>query len=96
MGRRGPRRSVVAGSSEPDALPVDSQAGIPMGPGTRDPRSSFDARRLDFGHYAGHLLEELAATDPDYLRWLARHPSGVRYRGEISRVLGITLRSTEY
>lgn|GEM_PF-2076401 len=95
MGRKG-RRTVMAESPETDALPVESQGGIPMGPGTPGPRSSFDARRLDFGHYAGYSLEELAATDPDYLRWLARHPSGVRYRGEISRVLGITLRSTEY
>jgi len=30
---------------------------------------------------------ELANEDPDYLRWLARHPSGVRYRAEIARVL---------
>jgi len=33
-------------------------------------------------------VEELAERDPDYLRWLARHPSGARYRAEIERVLG--------
>jgi hypothetical protein len=32
-------------------------------------------------------IAELAETDPDYLSWLARHPSGVRYRSEIARVL---------
>jgi hypothetical protein len=54
-----------------------------VGPGT----SSFDATTLDFGHHAGRTIAELATIDPDYLRWLARHPSGVRYRAEISRVL---------
>ena len=38
----------------------------------------------------------LASVDPDYLHWLARHPSGARYRSEISRALGIGLRSAEY
>jgi broad specificity phosphatase PhoE len=56
----------------------------PMGPG---PDSSFDSSTLDFGHHAGRTIAELAEGDPDYLRWLARHPSGVRYRAEITRVL---------
>jgi len=58
----------------------------PVGPGGTS--SSFDPTRLDFGHYAGHTIEELAATDPDYLGWLEKHPSGTRYRAEIRRVLG--------
>ena len=57
---------------------------VPMGPGRA---SSFDATRLDFGHHAGRTIAELASIDPDYLHWLARHPSGVRYRPEIARVL---------
>ena len=61
--------------------PGDSQ---PVGPGRS---SSFDARIIDFGHHAGRSVLELANEDPDYLRWLARHPSGVRYRAEIARVL---------
>ncbi len=56
----------------------------PVGPGAS---STFDATTIDFGHHAGRTIEELAATDPEYLRWLARHPSGVRYRAEIARVL---------
>ena len=56
----------------------------PVGPGTR---TSFDSSTLDFGHHAGRTIAELAVSDPDYLRWLARHPSGVRYRSEITRVL---------
>jgi curved DNA-binding protein CbpA len=43
--------------------------------------------RLDFGRYAGWTLGELARADPDYLRWLARHSSGIRYRGAILRLL---------
>lgn len=57
---------------------------LAVGPG---PDTTFDTTRLDFGHHAGRTIAELAETDPDYLRWLARHPSGVRYRAEIGRVL---------
>jgi len=63
---------------------IPGEDRVPVGPG-RD--SSFDSTRLDFGHHAGRTVAELAVTDPDYLRWLARHPSGVRYRAEIGRVL---------
>lgn len=63
---------------------IDVDATVPVGPG---PASTFDASRLDFGHHAGRTIAELATVDPDYLRWLARHPSGVRYRAEITRVM---------
>jgi curved DNA-binding protein CbpA len=43
--------------------------------------------RLDFGRYAGRTLGELVASDPDYLRWLSRHSSGIRFRGAILRLL---------
>ena len=42
---------------------------------------------LDFGRYTGWTLGELARSDPDYLRWLARHSSGIRYRSAILRLL---------
>ena len=71
---------------EQAAFHIDSDASRPVGPGPA--ATSFDATHLDFGHYAGQSIEELAKTDPDYLRWLERHPSGVRYRAEIHRVLG--------
>ena len=63
---------------------VGSDAGVPVGPGHE---SNFDGTRLDFGHHAGRTIAELATVDPDYLRWLARHPSGFRYRTEIARVM---------
>jgi curved DNA-binding protein CbpA len=42
---------------------------------------------LDFGRYAGVSIHELAKRDPDYLRWLCRHSSGLRFRAQIQRVL---------
>lgn len=44
--------------------------------------------RLDFGRYAGMTLREIAAQDTEYLRWLSRHSSGLRFRSEIERILG--------
>jgi hypothetical protein len=65
------------------AFEVESDGHRAVGPGA----TSFDSSVLDFGHHAGRTIAELAASDPDYLRWLARHPSGFRYRAEIERVL---------
>jgi uncharacterized protein (DUF3820 family) len=65
------------------AFEVGSDGQRAVDPGA----SSFDSTVLDFGHHAGRTIAELALSDPDYLRWLARHPSGFRYRTEIERVL---------
>ena len=69
---------------EEHAFEVGSDGHVPVGPGQA---STFDASRIDFGHHAGRTIAELASIDPDYLRWLARHPSGFRYRAEIARVM---------
>jgi hypothetical protein len=79
--------------NERAAFEVGDDPKVPVGPGAA---SSFDPSRLDFGHYAGRTIEELANEDPDYLRWLERHPSGVRYRGEIQRVLGVVRHSLDW
>ena len=42
---------------------------------------------LDFGRYLGWSITDLARHDPDYLRWLSRHSSGIRFRNAIARVL---------
>lgn len=86
-------------SNDPDekqAFHIDE--GLqPVGPGHgASLRTSFDVTRLDFGHYAGTTIEELASVDPDYLNWLANHPSGSRYRAEIRRVLGVTASPTDW
>ena len=43
---------------------------------------------IDFGRYAGTSLGMVAKADPDYLRWLRRHSSGIRYRRIIDDMLG--------
>lgn len=73
---------------DPRAFDVGADSSVPVGPGHA---SSFDSTRLDFGHHAGRTIGELAESDPDYLHWLARHPSGVRYRAEIARVLALAV-----
>jgi hypothetical protein len=72
------------GEQRDGAFEISGDRRIPVGPG---PETTFDSTRLDFGHHSGRTISELADADPDYLRWLARHPSGVRYRSEIARVL---------
>jgi curved DNA-binding protein CbpA len=45
------------------------------------------AGTLDFGRYQGWTIARIAREDPDYLRWLARHSSGIRFRGQIEAAL---------
>lgn len=84
----------VAGQDDSGSKGVLEDGLVPVGPG--EASTSFDPTRLDFGHYIGMTIEELAAVDADYLRWLERHPSGHRYRAEIQRVLGVTRFSTDW
>jgi curved DNA-binding protein CbpA len=63
------------GASEDVALPPP--VSLPA-----DSRSS----KLAFGRYSGWTLSQVARYDPEYLRWLARHSSGMRYRPEIERL----------
>jgi len=41
---------------------------------------------IEFGRYAGWTLGAIARQDPEYLMWLSRHSSGIRYR---SAILGL-------
>lgn len=78
-------------TQERDPKPVinpEKRTHAPVGPGLPPLGSTFDPAVVDFGHYAGRTIEELAEVDPPFLYWLARHPSGLRYREEIARVLG--------
>ena len=47
---------------------------------------------LNFGRYEGMTLAEISRVDPEYLRWLQRHSSGVRYRNQINDLLAATAR----
>lgn len=55
---------------------------------SRSPQTDGAGRMvIDFGRYQGWALEEVARADAEYLEWLKRHSSGLRYRHEIDRVL---------
>jgi curved DNA-binding protein CbpA len=55
---------------------------------TAPPPSESAGTRVSFGRYAGWTLSDLARHDPQYLRWLSRHSSGIAYRTEIYQILG--------
>jgi curved DNA-binding protein CbpA len=42
---------------------------------------------LTFGRYTGWSLRDLARHDQDYILWLSRHSSGIRFRTEIYGIL---------
>jgi len=60
----------------------------PMARRTNASSTSATSTKLSDGRYAGWTLKDLASHDPGYLKWLARHSSGLRYRKEISLILG--------
>jgi len=72
------RRTIIAGVSIAAVSPPN---GAP-------PARSSGGSVLGFGRYAGWGLRDLARHDPDYLLWLSRHSSGIRYRTEIYTILG--------
>ena len=55
--------------------------------GAPPPASPGQGSVLNFGRYSGWGLRDLARQDPDYLLWLSRHSSGIRYRTEIYGIL---------
>ena len=74
------RRRTIAGVSVPAAA---VRAG-----GAPPPPSASSGSVLSFGRYIGWSLRDLARHDPEYLLWLSRHSSGIRYRIEIYSILG--------
>lgn len=74
-----------------DAAAIPPMYGRATSPPLRRPGRSdtnANATRLESGRYSGWTLKDLAGHDPDYLKWLSRHSSGLRYRKEISLILG--------
>jgi len=76
-----------------DAASIPPMNGRAAPPPTMQRRSNASSAastsaKLEAGRYAGWTLKDLAGHDPDYLKWLARHSSGLRYRKEISLILG--------
>jgi curved DNA-binding protein CbpA len=68
--------------------PMNGSARPPSRTTGRNGATNANATKLESGRYAGWTLPDLAKHDPDYLKWLARHSSGLRYRKEISLILG--------
>jgi curved DNA-binding protein CbpA len=68
--------------------PMYGRATAPPSQARRTNGTAANATKLDSGRYAGWTLKDLASHDPGYLKWLARHSSGLRYRKEISLILG--------
>jgi curved DNA-binding protein CbpA len=73
------RRATIAGISVATS-PV-------AGGSTAPPANPSPGSVLTFGRYSGWSLRDLARRDPDYLLWLSRHSSGIRYRTEIYGIL---------
>jgi curved DNA-binding protein CbpA len=74
------RRMTVAGVSV-------AASAAPAGGAPRPPGGGAGASVLSFGRYSGWTLADLARRDPDYLLWLSRHSSGIRFRTEIYSLL---------
>ncbi len=81
-------RDVVARERHDRAMRNAAFAPLSAGVAGAPPRSASAGTRLEFGRYSGWTLRDLARQDPDYLRWLSRHASGLRYRTEIYAILG--------
>ena len=75
------QRVTIAGVSVP------APSVRPSGGPTRASASTARGSLLDFGRYAGWSLRDVARQDPEYLLWLSRHSSGIRYRTEIYGIL---------
>ena len=72
------RRATIAGIS---VAPTTRQSAVPP------PTTPSAGSVLTFGRYVGWSLRDLARRDPDYILWLSRHSSGIRYRTEIYGIL---------
>ena len=80
------RRSKFA-FTQRDETSIGAGMRQPAPPGGAAAGAGAGGTRLEFGRYEGWTLRDLARHDPDYLRWLSRHASGMQYRTQIYQVL---------
>jgi broad specificity phosphatase PhoE len=71
------------------AVPIVTPYAAPTTPSEEHEGSNV----VDFGRYEGCTLEQLRRVDPEYLRWLSRHSSGIRYRRRIQELLDSVARA---
>jgi curved DNA-binding protein CbpA len=90
LSRSHPMGPGAAGAPSPGTAAFGGRVPPPTeGPGgLRSGELDPSELTIDFGRYEGWRLKDLARHDPDYLRWLSRHSSGVRYRNQITALLG--------
>jgi len=84
------RTTAAAQTTQPQRYGVGQRTAAPTASPQPMPSRARSGTVLDFGRYAGFALGELARSDPDYLRWLARTPVGRRLQREIEAVLAAT------
>lgn len=75
------RKLVAVGPGRPTAAPH-------AGPLARRAEAEGGVNQvIDFGRYEGWTIAALARHDPEYLRWLSRHSTGLRYKKAIELAL---------
>ena len=85
---RDPRRRAEHDRGRRVTISGISVAASTVRPGAGPPPLSVDQGSiLSFGRYTGWGLRDVARHDPEYLLWLSRHSSGIRYRTEIYGIL---------
>lgn len=80
------RRVAISIETPPSRAPSSPREPFdPWREGPTVPRPAAEV--LDFGRYAGWRIADLVRHDPDYVRWLSRHSTGVRFLETIARCL---------
>lgn len=83
----GPGRSAPASRAASPPPPSTPLARRFAAAASNTEGSGLQDAAVDFGRYSGWRISELARHDPEYLRWLSRHSSGIRYREAIAHCL---------
>lgn len=86
---RTPDRREVYDKSRANRPPVSPAMVTPYAQPAAPPGTDVTdgSGELDFGRYKGWTISQIAKHDREYLRWLGRHTSGIRFRPEIQRLL---------
>jgi hypothetical protein len=79
------RRVAIAVGPEPTV--AAGRPREPYDPWKHGPKRTVTSDVIDFGRYIGWRIADLVRHDPDYVRWLSRHSTGVRYLDSIARCM---------